>query len=229
MDKKLLAVDQFYSLHELFKHCASSENQFINLLDEQLSVGERLNFSTIYDQDYEELGLTQTNIIYFKDILERRIEYLLSIVDLLERRRSQTLLTDPELQRRSQDANDDVLRIFKFVLRRAQALNTRSQSLMTLLSHRANIAESNKQIKQAQDMAKLTRLAFVFVPLSFIASFFGMNLQPLVEQGYQLWLYAAVSLPAVALSIIVMQCNIFSWGERQWKSRRKERDKEKEQ
>ncbi len=39
-----------------------------------------------------------------------------------------------------------------------------------------SIIESQKAISEAETVSKLTALAFFFVPLSFIASVFGMNL-----------------------------------------------------
>lgn len=225
LERKLLAADPFHSLYELFQYCAFSENQFINLLDEQLSDNNKTS-STVYNNDSAELDITQANILYFKDIVERQIERLHTTVEMLERRMNEDLQLEESLQRLRYKYFETLTQNYKYLLRRAQALNSRSQSLMTLLSHRASIVESNKQIKQAEDMAKLTRLAFVFVPLSFIASFFGMNLQPIVQQGYQLWLWAAVTLPAVALSVILMKCDLSLLG-RLWKRWRKGRNREK--
>ena len=51
-------------------------------------------------------------------------------------------------------------------------LNSTFQAVMSTMS----IVESQKAISEAETVSKLTALAFFFIPLSFIASVFGMNL-----------------------------------------------------
>ena len=51
-------------------------------------------------------------------------------------------------------------------------LNSTFQAVMSTMS----IVESQKAISEAETVSKLTSLAFFFIPLSFIASLFGMNL-----------------------------------------------------
>lgn len=51
-------------------------------------------------------------------------------------------------------------------------LNSTFQAVMSTMS----IVESQKAISEAETVSKLTALAFFFIPLSFIASLFGMNL-----------------------------------------------------
>jgi len=50
-------------------------------------------------------------------------------------------------------------------------IETAFQALMSTLS----ILESQRAIAQAESISKLTQLAFFFIPLSFIATVFGMN------------------------------------------------------
>jgi len=65
---------------------------------------------------------------------------------------------------------------YQHLLSRTERLSSQCQAQLALLMNRAMIVESNKAIGQAQEATKLTRLAFVFVPLSFTASICGMNL-----------------------------------------------------
>ena len=51
-------------------------------------------------------------------------------------------------------------------------LNSTFQAVMSTMS----IVESQKAISEAETVSKLTSLAFFFIPLSFIASLFSMNL-----------------------------------------------------
>lgn len=51
-------------------------------------------------------------------------------------------------------------------------LTSTFQAVMSTMS----IVESQKAISEAETVSKLTSLAFFFIPLSFVASFFGMNI-----------------------------------------------------
>lgn len=50
------------------------------------------------------------------------------------------------------------------------------ESTFTALMGTLSIMESEKAITQAEEVTKLTQLAFFFIPLTFIAGIFGMNL-----------------------------------------------------
>lgn len=65
------------------------------------------------------------------------------------------------------------------------------------------VKESQRAISQAEGVAKLTRLAFFFIPLSLTSSFFGMNFSQLVGAAgaiLSIWLWFAVSAPVLAAS-----------------------------
>lgn len=66
------------------------------------------------------------------------------------------------------------------------------------------LAEAQRSISQAEGLARLTFLAFLFVPLSFTTSFFGMNFRELIgDDGPNLSVYIwfAVSVPIFAISL----------------------------
>lgn len=55
----------------------------------------------------------------------------------------------------------------------------------TLQLHIGNVSlqESRKSISQANSVGRVTSLAFIFLPLSLVTSFFGMNIQELNNNG----------------------------------------------
>lgn len=63
------------------------------------------------------------------------------------------------------------------------------------------VRESTEQIKEAKNVTNLTRLAFVFVPLAFIASIFGINVEELGQGSTSIWVFFAVIAP-VALVLV---------------------------
>lgn len=63
-----------------------------------------------------------------------------------------------------------------------------------------SLEESRMGTKQNQSVKRLTQLAFIFIPLSFITSLFGMNIDVLTGAGTKWW---TVVIGAVIVYVIV--------------------------
>lgn len=68
------------------------------------------------------------------------------------------------------DAYGELLNMCKMLQERVERT---SQALMATMS----IMESQNAIKQGQQIQRLTELAFIFIPMSFASSYFGMEVQ----------------------------------------------------
>jgi Mg2+ and Co2+ transporter CorA len=80
----------------------------------------------------------------------------------------------------------------------------------TLLST-MSILESQKSIEQSEQVNKLPRLAFVYIPLSFISSVFGMNVKE-IQANPSIWVFFATAIAFTFLSICVVSWqNIKKW------------------
>ena len=71
-------------------------------------------------------------------------------------------------------------------LKRVRAVHAALRSEMALL-------DSSRSIKEARTMARLTELAFVFIPLTFASSLFSMQVIEL-EAGISLWIFVLTAL-----------------------------------
>lgn len=70
----------------------------------------------------------------------------------------------------------------------------------------AAIDESQKAISQAEGVAKLTTLAFFFVPLSFTTSVFGLNFRELSDGNHLiLWVWSITAAGTLILTYIALQ------------------------
>lgn len=63
------------------------------------------------------------------------------------------------------------------------------------------LAESKRAIVQAQSIAKLTLIAFFYIPLSFTCSLFSMDIVGFEQRIGRIWLWFAVSVPVLLVSI----------------------------
>lgn len=50
--------------------------------------------------------------------------------------------------------------------------------------------------------------AYAFIPLTFVATFFRMNIPHFVKQGTPLWNYFAIAIPLLVLSLLILGWNM---------------------
>lgn len=114
--------------------------------------------------------------------------------------------TDPAAieNTKASNAASSLLRDFRSLLCRAKDLRTLCGEGVKVISDRANIAESRRNIELAERVARLTRLAFVFIPPSFICTFFGMNVLQLGTEGPDIWVWFAIAVPVSLLCALPM-------------------------
>ncbi|KAF2461440.1 hypothetical protein BDY21DRAFT_86528 [Lineolata rhizophorae] len=72
------------------------------------------------------------------------------------------------------------------------------------------ILDSRRSIAEAESVGKLTELAFIFIPVSFAASVFGMNIKEL-ESGAPLYQFVVVALAFIFLAYFLRLIIWSSW------------------
>lgn len=86
---------------------------------------------------------------------------------------------------------------------RANALlDMRIQSIQVEMSA-LSIRESKKGLQQSERLGSLTRLAFVFIPLTFVTSLFGMNVTAFTSPNPSIGTFFAVAIPFAMVCISV--------------------------
>lgn len=200
LDTKLLATDPFYALHELFQFSAFSLSQYFNMLESKMKADTKAQASSQQVTDV-------SDFLYRQSLFESHAGRLRNIIATIETRSSlyRTPSSDSSTESISRQAARTLLVDYKQLLARTENLSNQCQAQISLLMNRAMIAESNKAIQLAQEVTKLTRLAFVFVPLSFTASFCGMNLWPFVTNGGSLWWWSVMSAPLIVVSLVILR------------------------
>lgn len=88
-------------------------------------------------------------------------------------------------------------------------LCTAFEGAMDMLQNNAMVQKSHKAIEQAEGVAKLTRLAFFFIPLSLTASIFGMNVRQFSpDVSLSVWVWVITSVVTLVLFYLVL-----TWGD----------------
>ena len=196
---KIMTNDAFYSLTEVFSFAASSQMEFLNLIDVKLDRYTSLPSA----QDFQSLP----NLKYTKQILSRHIQKTQRVLDSIKNAQHPKWPKDRSESgsRKAAIAAQSLEQDFMHLLDRANTLHQRTAEAITVLMSSISISESQKAMEQAQRVGKLTFLAFLFVPLSFTTSFFGMNVTELQGNvGLKWWVALSVPVAVGALALFYL-------------------------
>jgi Mg2+ and Co2+ transporter CorA len=193
-------------MHELFMFAAFSESQFLNLVASKLE--SELEHSALVWQKSAALS----NLVYHQQILDRHIhqlrENLASVDEAIGSYLQHDLQPDNNKLPPALAAAKRLRTDYQSLVDRASKLLRYCDRGVQIVMNNAMIKESREAIHQAKGVVKLTRLAFVFIPLSFTTSFFGMNFKQLNSEALGIWIWFVVSLPILAMAVLLMQYDV---------------------
>lgn len=202
LDSLLASRDPFYALSELFSVIACSENQFLNMLDDILR--DELDA----DKLASHRNPTLSNLLYNSQTLDRHIEYIrnsLRIITSATWNSWSNYDFDSELLLKLKTTKESLVLDYEHLLSRCLFLSEKWNKGMQIVMNNTMILESEKAIAQAERVQKLTRLAFIFIPLSFTATFFGMNFSQFGQGNLSIWIWFAISVPIFIISVFLMR------------------------
>ncbi len=190
-----------YALVEIYKFSVISENQALNLIENK--IGRETDPNIFLARD----DLSLTNLLYYKKALDRRSRRLgenlraVQIRPLESSSQSLHLVNNPQDLGQAEAEIEKVIKDFTYLLFKAQDLSKKCDAGLQIVMQSLQVRESKEQIKEAKSVTNLTRLAFVFAPLAFIASIFGINVAELGQGSTSIWVFFAVIAP-VALVLV---------------------------
>ena len=97
---------------------------------------------------------------------------------------------------------------FQELLARAESVGVLCADTVDLILNGAMLRESQKAIQKAYDQRRLTILAYLFLPLSFVSSLFGMNVKELGQGTQGIWLPFVVLVPVGVISWLLFYPNM---------------------
>lgn len=188
----------------LFAHAAFSEIQFLNLIESRIQT--QIN-SITEGVPADLLGSLQ----YFSNILNRHAQQLKDNTFALERLASYNtrLKVETETIKGIGSSKYDgtftprgIIEDYEYLYIRCVDLSKMCAQGITLAMNKAMIEESRKAIEQSERLKKLSMLATLFIPLSFSASLFGMNIDLLGQSPVQLWWFFVLCIPITLFAYI---------------------------
>ena len=103
----------------------------------------------------------------------------------------------------------DLLHDYEHMLKEAKRNSDQFEAYEMRCMNRLGLMASTKSVQQSQSIGRLSTLAFVFIPLSFITSFFGMNLVEFGTGNIRIWVFI-VSAAVLVLTMLITWA-ISSW------------------
>lgn len=194
----IAACDTTYALREIFELRVQAEAQFLAVCSKKLDQFQATEFSQ------DEVCLP--NLKNLKQLLYRHLnqnqEACASLDTICNPRWPKA--SDDRMRRRSEAAASALREDFVLVLEKNEQLHKHCTEAINVLMNEIVISESKGARLQAARLGKLTFLAFIFVPLSFTTSFFGMNFQELGanEGALPIYVWFLLSMPLLGFVIL---------------------------
>jgi Mg2+ and Co2+ transporter CorA len=209
LNTNVMNEDPFYALTELFTFASTSEIGFLNIMATQIDD----TMADTPDPDPDTSVRVQASLVLYRRALEEHAHRILETLTFVKNRnvlkwpRSQTSKAYNAAIRTEQD--------FEYLLDRTRLLHQRCERELIIMMNNASIAEARRGIAQGKRVFKFTVLAFIYVPLSFSCSVFGMNFVQFSKSRRGYWAWASVTGPMIVISLVFI-----AWDEvRKWTRR----------
>ncbi len=128
----------------------------------------------------------------------RAVHPLLAPLEALER--GTYIHVSEELRQFFRDVNDHLKLVNEEVIALRDVLATILQANMAVISNQQN----EISVRQNETMKQLTVVATIFLPLTFITGFFGMNFSWLINDINSFWIFAVYGVGSLVLSALVI-------------------------
>lgn len=193
-------VEEFFTFRAAATmHCL---NMLEHLIDETLSNIKSENFDSTSLELVTTFDHAQTALLRYASQQEDLLRHLRSrkFSELWMIDTSQAALTSRALDK--ERIEEDI----RFLSHRAHTLAELCESGRSTIRSNAAIEESKHERAETRLITQLTaityRLTFVFLPISYITSVFGMNFRQFGQGDLDIWLWVTVTLPILILCVI---------------------------
>ena len=198
MDHATMQTDAFYALHDLFLFSAYSENHFLNMVQTKLTTeSQRAD-----DERHRERSLL--TLKRHQRLLHDHVQDLRTTIKVIKKRgdsdwpRAKGEAQIEEAQRAALSLQED----FEELEHRGEKLLQQCGVGMEDLRNNVILSESRQAMGLQTRVARLSLLAFFFIPLGFTTSFFGMNFKEL-GNDMSIWVWFVTSFPVFLMASIL--------------------------
>ena len=97
---------------------------------------------------------------------------------------------------------DLVLEDFEIINKNMEYAGRRLENMLPVVTSLVQIIDARQSLAETANISRLTVLALIFVPLSYVSSLFSMNTTNMPGSPY-FWVYFAVAIPVTLIVVII--------------------------
>ncbi|KAH8907948.1 hypothetical protein BR93DRAFT_977797 [Coniochaeta sp. PMI_546] len=201
-------------LKELFMFNAAAALQYVNMLDHVLlEIGGRSDFPS-----YEHTKLeTTVQYDYIKASLSRFEQHCSDVL---------AFLRDPPVKWKLGESHSSVdsaaISDFDYLTSRARSLLKVCEDGKATLMSNDSVQAAKRSAREAKLVTQLTkttnRLTFIFLPISYITSVFGMNFEQFGQGSMSIWVWAVTTIPLLIICVLIVERG--EWMKSKWRQYR---------
>jgi hypothetical protein len=199
LDHAIAALDPLYALSPVFRFAATTSNQALNDIAQRYEIISSTNWDPKHSMNFLEQLILHKHLL--DDNAYRHEEVLRYLRSPHLSQWAKSLTAE---QAKTADAAKRAVEVdYEYLSRRCRDYSEHHHAAIAILTSLEALGESNKQIKLATQVTKLTILATIFLPLSFCTSIFGMNFIEL--ENLSIWIGAVVTICIGIITFVVYQ------------------------
>lgn len=201
IDMALLHADPFFLLGSILSTVAQSWTPILNLMNECIS--------EFHSAKVTEINPLLETLRQYVGILNRVEEILSEGLRWIEQGgcESWPSASEEPLRERKQSFQKLLQADFETLQKRCLAITRDCESATNLLVSYSQLVSSERGVDQAAQVHSLTKLASVFVPVSFAATLFGMNVKELKDNP-SVWNYAVLAGCLAVVTLLALNWDL---------------------
>ena len=207
----LASTDAFYALSELLGLSLASESQFLNMI--------RTQIDKIVDPTSAQMQEPLNGLRRMKNLTDDHVQYLQITLQTV---RNLTVPDWPKLQAKALDTGpfsllsegdrnvnssrrsaEQTVSGCEHLSRLAEYLSRQCIEGTNIIMNCSMLEESRKSIRVNEYLARLSVLAFLFLPLTFTTEIFGMNFREFGQGHLRIWIFFAILIPVAAFGTVL--------------------------
>lgn len=205
LDWARAASNPLSAVQEVFTFHAAAELQYLNMLEKLIN--EQISNCESAQEDADIGSILHFD--YAKSILIRHHAHLQHLVEKLDIEFARWNQSRPKNQAASEELQGTLKTDLVYLSNRLLSAISLCEAGRSTVMSNVSVQESKRSSREAILVTGLTkatnRLTFIFLPLSFLTSVFGMNFRQLGQGTLSIWLWVSIALPLLAVCIVMVE------------------------